>query len=134
MSYRKEARKNNIPLKFIQNAVLEGDGASIEHYAPNDENEIKHFKMLEDSDSILSRYFDVYCDNSFGRNDEVIYTTNWLGLAPTRSKKQRVRRHASLVKMDKIARKHQRNFKPRRQKTPTLVVTSPKAEPIDTPF
>ena len=108
-TFKKEARQRNIPLKFIHNAVTDGNAATLQHYEANLDEEIQDFHNLEESSHLLFRYFNIDCDNFYGRNDELIYTVNPTGLPNTRSKKQRVINHAKLVKAEKIARQHRRS-------------------------
>ena len=108
-TFKKEARQRNISLAFIHNAVTDGAAASIQHYEANSDEAIQDFHKLEESQHLLFRYFNIDCDNSYGRNDELIYTVNPKGLSNTRSKKQRIINHAKLVKTEKIARQAKRS-------------------------
>lgn len=135
MSYRKEARKLNVPLSFIQDAVLEGTGAVIQHYEENSAAEIQTFKRLQKSEELLFKYFNIGCDNALSRNEEIYYTVNPVGATKPRSKKRRVRRHAGLVQIEQIAKGSDKVFSQRPK-----VITNQKeletitSQPFETDF
>lgn len=106
MSYRKEAHKLNVPLSFIQACVLEGRGYSIDFFKENDPQDIKDFIKLDNAQLLLWRKFDIGCEDSSSRNEEILYVVNPVGLPKVRSKKARIRQHAGLVKIQRIAKNH----------------------------
>lgn len=102
-TFKKAARQQNIPLTFIYDAVTEGTGATLYHYDKTDSQDLIDFNRLSKATPILAKYFNVVCDNSYGQNDEFIYTVNPKGYK-SRSKKQRSRKHAQLVRAQQIAK------------------------------
>ena len=104
MSYKKEAHKINVPVSFIQACVLEGRGYAISFYEENDPQNIKGFVKLDNAQLLLWNKFDIGCEDSSNRNEEILYVVNPVGLPKVRSKKSRVRQHAGLVKIQQIAK------------------------------
>ena len=102
-TFKKASRQQNIPLAFIYDAVTEGNGATLYHYDEIDSQDIIDFNRLLNAEPILAKYFDVICDNSYGHVEEFVYTVNPKGYT-SRTKKQRSRKHAQLVRAQQIAK------------------------------